>query len=411
MFKIIKRAKGYRLGQGAFDELRYAGLSDSVLDSLSSLKDKHYLSKKEFINTVQSMMRNNSADLYIRQILKSAKVLQIREILRYIKTLKSYRFFRYNRFSNYLFNAIQFPHLVRGKRVIINCINKNNFHYEKNVYLGDDVKLDIGTSKLYLAEGASIHHHGRLAPEKSGIKIGKRSRIQDFARLSGQITIGEDVIIAPNFYASSGIHVFNKSPYLLINIQDQMYNGLMGECYIEDDCWIGMNVCLMPGVRIKRGCVIGAGAIVTRTTEPYSIYAGVPARKIGTRLTVEPKTILEADIAENLPYFYRGFDHYNYLNYKDKLQGILTDQTQFAFYTELSDINAVHMEIVPATSAPGVLKYKNSSFEIKAGINNNIIINDIELTDKLLELESTEKLVIRKVIFQTSKRVTPDPNR
>nr|WP_284498322.1 acyltransferase [Legionella maioricensis] len=173
----------------------------------------------------------------------------------------------------------------------------------------------------------------------------------------------------------------------------------MGECYIEDDCWVGMNVCLMPGVRIRRGCVIGAGAIVTRTTEPYSIYAGVPARKIGTRLTLEPKTILDASIAENLPYFYQGFDHYNYLNYKDKLLGILTDATHFALYTELSNIKSVHLEIEPATAAPVTLKYKSFNFEIKTGINN-IIINEIELIDKLLKLESTERLIIRKVMFQ-----------
>ncbi|MCL9683562.1 acyltransferase [Legionella maioricensis] len=399
MFKIIQRARGYRLGQGAFDELRCAGLSDSALDSLLSLKDKHYPSKKEFIDTIQVIMQTSLADSYVRQILKSAKVLQLREILRYIRTLRGYRFIRYNTLSNYLFNSLRFPKLARGKTVVINCHDKNNFYYGKNICLGDYVKLDIGTSKLRLADGVGVHNNCRLAPEKSGIKIGKRSRIQDFGRLSGEITIGEDVIIAPNFYASSGVHVFNKSPHLLMNLQDQMYDGLMGECYIEDDCWVGMNVCLMPGVRIRRGCVIGAGAIVTRTTEPYSIYAGVPARKIGTRLTLEPKTILDASIAENLPYFYQGFDHYNYLNYKDKLLGILTDATHFALYTELSNIKSVHLEIEPATAAPVTLKYKSFNFEIKTGINN-IIINEIELIDKLLKLESTERLIIRKVMFQ-----------
>jgi acetyltransferase-like isoleucine patch superfamily enzyme len=401
VFKIIQRARGYRLGQGAFDELRCAGLSDSALDSLLALKDKHYPSKKEFINIVQATMPASPADSYIRQILRSAKVLQIREILRYMRTLSGYHFIRYNTFSNYLFNFLRFPKLSRGKKVVVNCTNKNNFHYGKNICLGDYVKLDIGTSRLHLADGVGIYNNCRLAPEKSGIKIGKRSRIQDFGRLAGQITIGEDVIIAPNFYASSGVHVFNKSPHLLMNIQDQIYDGLRGECYIEDDCWIGMNVCLMPGVRIRRGCVIGAGAIVTRTTEPYSIYAGVPARKIGIRLALEPKTILDASIAENLPYFYQGFDHYNYLNYKDKLQGILTDATHFALYSELSNIKSVHLEIEPATSEPTSLTYKNCNFEIKMGINN-IIINDIELTDKLLELESTQRVIVRKVMFQNT---------
>lgn len=52
---------------------------------------------------------------------------------------------------------------------------------------------------------------------------------------------------------------------------------------IEDDVWIGAGVRILDGVRIGRGCVIGAGAVVTRGTVPFGIYAGVPARQIGTR--------------------------------------------------------------------------------------------------------------------------------
>lgn len=51
------------------------------------------------------------------------------------------------------------------------------------------------------------------------------------------------------------------------------------------DVWVGHNACVMPGVTIGSGAVIGAGAVVTREVEPYSIVAGVPARKINMRFS------------------------------------------------------------------------------------------------------------------------------
>lgn len=43
---------------------------------------------------------------------------------------------------------------------------------------------------------------------------------------------------------------------------------------IEDRCWIGMNATILPGVTIARGCVIGASALVNKSTEPNGLYVG-----------------------------------------------------------------------------------------------------------------------------------------
>ncbi len=56
-----------------------------------------------------------------------------------------------------------------------------------------------------------------------------------------------------------------------------------GTVIIEDDVWIGANCVITPDVRIGRGAVIGAGAVVTRNVAPYTIAGGVPAREIGRR--------------------------------------------------------------------------------------------------------------------------------
>ncbi len=51
---------------------------------------------------------------------------------------------------------------------------------------------------------------------------------------------------------------------------------------IDDDCWLGACVTVCPGVHIGRGCVIGAGSVVTRDIPPDSFAAGVPCRVIRT---------------------------------------------------------------------------------------------------------------------------------
>lgn len=49
---------------------------------------------------------------------------------------------------------------------------------------------------------------------------------------------------------------------------------------IEDGCWLGANVVVLPGVTVRRGCVIGASSTVTSSTEPDGLYLGTPARRV-----------------------------------------------------------------------------------------------------------------------------------
>lgn len=56
---------------------------------------------------------------------------------------------------------------------------------------------------------------------------------------------------------------------------------------IEDDCWIGGNVVILPGVTIGRGCTVGAGAVVTKSIPAYSIALGAPAKVVKKIQSVE----------------------------------------------------------------------------------------------------------------------------
>jgi len=64
---------------------------------------------------------------------------------------------------------------------------------------------------------------------------------------------------------------------------------------IEDDVWIGNNVVILPGCKfIGRGSIIGAGSIVTRNVERYTVVAGNPARKLRDRFAAELVAQIEA---------------------------------------------------------------------------------------------------------------------
>jgi acetyltransferase-like isoleucine patch superfamily enzyme len=60
-----------------------------------------------------------------------------------------------------------------------------------------------------------------------------------------------------------------------------------GDILIGNDVWIGFGSIILSGVEIGDGSIIGAGSVVSKDVEPYSIYVGNPAKKIGQRFEIE----------------------------------------------------------------------------------------------------------------------------
>jgi acetyltransferase-like isoleucine patch superfamily enzyme len=83
---------------------------------------------------------------------------------------------------------------------------------------------------------------------------------------AGGIEIGNDVIIGPFTVIHSANHKFEdtKRP---IRTQGHTFE----KAVIEDDVWIGANCTILPGSHIEKGCVIGAGSIITKRIPKYSI--------------------------------------------------------------------------------------------------------------------------------------------
>lgn len=134
--------------------------------------------------------------------------------------------------------------------------------------------------KITIGQRCFLNKYSQLITYGGDIEIGDNCSVNQFAMLygNGNIRIGNGVRIA----AFSSIISFNhnfKNADKWIYSSGVTANGID----IEDDVWIGNGAKIMDGVTIAKGCVIGANAVVTHTTEPYGIYVGAPAKLINKR--------------------------------------------------------------------------------------------------------------------------------
>lgn len=95
------------------------------------------------------------------------------------------------------------------------------------------------------------------------------------------LDLGDDIILGNHVSVAFGCTFINSSHELGGSVQ-RAGRGTTSKIVIEDGCWIGANVTIMPGVCIKAGCVIGSGSLVLSSTEPNGVYVGRPATRIKT---------------------------------------------------------------------------------------------------------------------------------
>ncbi|MCJ8211008.1 acyltransferase [Mucilaginibacter sp. RS28] len=117
--------------------------------------------------------------------------------------------------------------------------------------------------------------------------IGRDSFIESDAIIGNNVMFGNRVALVGRYdhnFQQVGVPV-----RLASQIRDKDYDwlGLNTVTVIEDDVWVGYGSIIMSGVRIQRGSIIAAGSVVTKDVEPYSIYAGVPAKKIKDRFATK----------------------------------------------------------------------------------------------------------------------------
>lgn len=143
--------------------------------------------------------------------------------------------------------AIGKPHVVIDRGTLI---------------LGEDcvIRSIVARTELYVGPGATMVL-GRKVHVNSGCSFSALARVE----------IGDRVEIAPH-----------------VTIQDNAFHDLYDRVrlpdsspvVVEDDVWLAANCTLLPGVRVGRGAVVAAHAVVTRDVEPFTVVAGVPAQPV-----------------------------------------------------------------------------------------------------------------------------------
>ena len=145
----------------------------------------------------------------------------------------------------------------------------------------------LSTNGLRFGDNVTVGKFAQIRPTNQyggsigqGLSIGNNSNIGPYSYVgcSGQISIGENVMISPRVSIYAENHNF-------LDVEKPMKaQGVTRECVIiEDDCWIAANSVILAGVTVGAGSIVAAGSVVTKNVEPYSIVGGNPAKLIKKR--------------------------------------------------------------------------------------------------------------------------------
>lgn len=155
--------------------------------------------------------------------------------------------------------------------------------------------LEFEVFILHIVGFIPSHHIRRLFYRLGGIRIGWGSAIHMGARFYNpwNIKIGKDSIIGEGTVLDGrdrlviGDHVDIATEVMIYNgehdVNNEDFDAVFLPVSIEDYVFIGPRAIILPGVTIRKGAVVGAGAVVTKNVEEYQIVGGVPAKPIGER--------------------------------------------------------------------------------------------------------------------------------
>jgi acetyltransferase-like isoleucine patch superfamily enzyme len=149
--------------------------------------------------------------------------------------------------------------------------------YKNNMWIHPSTEICVNRGEINVSEGVTFHKGTRIDVGWGGVLVFNRNvSLNTYTRIEsgGCIVIGNNVLIGPNVYISDRNHSYYD---ISIPIRDQGYT-VKGGIEIGDNTWIGIHACIIGNVKIGKGCVIGANAVVTNDVPDYCVAVGNPAR-------------------------------------------------------------------------------------------------------------------------------------
>lgn len=174
------------------------------------------------------------------------------------------------------------------KQSIKQKINKNRYYFIEGLKRYASVKTGWLPSQslrkwiyrhvFLMNMGEDVVIYGRTEIwEPHKVTMGKGSIVSDKTFLDGRfgIEIGENVNMGIDVKIFTNQHDVNSPSFST--------EGKYGKVVIGNRVWLSAGSIILPRVTIGEGAVVAAGSVVTKDLEPFGIYAGIPARKIGER--------------------------------------------------------------------------------------------------------------------------------
>jgi acetyltransferase-like isoleucine patch superfamily enzyme len=138
-----------------------------------------------------------------------------------------------------------------------------------------DITLEGG---IGLDDGVVLLCSGSEKMDKLVIRQGAYVNRNTMFDAHERLEIGRNCMIGPGCYLTDSNHGMTRGA--LVSTQPME----SGPVILEDEVWLGAGVIVLSGVRLGRGAVVGAGAVVTKDVPANAKVAGVPARIIGARV-------------------------------------------------------------------------------------------------------------------------------
>lgn len=166
---------------------------------------------------------------------------------------------------------------IFGKGIVLR--HPQRITLKNRVAIDDYVLLDgsgAGEEGVVLEDDVMISRNCVIQGKTGSVVLGKKTNVGCNVIISSTvgISIGNSVLIAGNCYIGGGRYICDRLDIPMMN--QGIYSK--GSVVIEDDVWLGAGAIVLDGVRIGKGTIVGAGAVVTKDLPNYAVAVGVPAR-------------------------------------------------------------------------------------------------------------------------------------